>query len=70
LPSVRGKQAVAALKAMAKEMLASGAKMLWGQTPIVNRAAIKMNRLIGSVSKGFVNRAGDGKCELFVLERV
>lgn len=63
----RGMMAVDGLVAMANEMFADGAKMLWGQIPVGNRAARMMAKLIGASSKGFVDRDVEGRCELFVM---
>jgi hypothetical protein len=64
----RGRDAVRGLCAMAADMFGDGARMIWGQIPVGNRAARSMARLIGAVSKGFVEREAQGRCELFVLE--
>jgi len=70
LPTCRGVWAVEAATAMTNYMFEhEGARAIWGQTPIGNKAARWLNRKVGCVSKGFVDRAADGRCELFWLER-
>lgn len=70
LPACRGRAAVAAAKAMTGYMFEhEGARAVWGQTPLKNKGARWLNRQVGCLSKGFVDRAADGPCELFWLER-
>ena len=64
LPPVRGSLAVERGKALIAAMFGSyGANMLWGATPLANRAARWFNRQIGAVVVGL-----DGNRELFVVE--
>lgn len=69
LSSCRGRRALAAAKRMVAWMFEKeGARAIWGQTPMANRAARWLNRQVGCVSKGFAEREADGPCELFWLE--
>lgn len=66
LPTFRGKAMIKAAKVLVREMFVEhGADMLWGQTPLKNRAARMFNRLIGAKSCGYKNHFVAGDCELF-----
>jgi len=67
LPSCRGKRAITVAKQMIRHMLTvEGAFMIWGQTPVENRAARLFNRWCGATSVGFKPHAFLGPCEIFV----
>jgi hypothetical protein len=68
LETSRGRSAVIGLCAMAQSMFNQGARLIWGQIPVANKAARAMAHMIGAVSKGFVEREADGRCELFTME--
>jgi hypothetical protein len=67
LPSCRGKRAIATAKEMIRYMLTvEGAHMIWGLTPVTNRAACMFNRWCGATSVGIKPNAQFGPCEWFV----
>lgn len=66
----RGKAAMTLGKHMIAWMQAEmAAQMIWGQTPLHNRAARMFNRLMGARSEGMRNHPVSGECELFVWGR-
>lgn len=67
LPSARGKQGITDAKAMCRWMFDNGALVLWGQTPVHNRAARMFNRLIGAKSEGFDTHQISGEVEYFYI---
>ena len=69
LPESRGKNGIRAAKAMMAWMFENmQARMLWGMTPLSNRAAHMFNRLIGAKpDKEMTNVAGD-LVQTFVVE--
>lgn len=70
LPSCRGKAVIEVGKRMIAWMQAEmGARMIWGQTPVDNRAARMFNRLMGARSEGMRGHHVTGECELFVWGR-
>lgn len=69
LPHVRGKRGVVAGKAMCDFMFDQGAKMLWGMTPLQNRAAQMFNRLLGFKEAGEGVEASGQRVRFFTLER-
>lgn len=69
LPESRGKAGIEAGKGMLDWMFDYGAKMIWGQTPLDNRAARMFNRLLGGKSNGRGVHHVAGPVEYFVFER-
>lgn len=70
LPTARGKQAVASGKAMLAFMFEEmNARLVWGQTPVANRAAQMFNRLIGAKPEGQGVDAAGHAVTYFVVER-
>lgn len=70
LPSCRGRLCVAEFRRMIDWMFEhEGARTLWGQTPVGNRAARWVNRQIGAVSHGIRTHHISGPCELFTVDR-
>lgn len=69
LPQSRGKEGIQSAREMLDWMFDHGARMLWGQTPLDNRAAQMFNRLIGFKSKGTGVHHVSGPVRYFVLER-
>lgn len=69
LPESRGRNGIETGKAMLAWMFEHGARMVWGQTPIDNRAARMFNRLIGGKSDGKGHHFMAGPVEYFVFER-
>jgi hypothetical protein len=70
LPSCRGARAIAEARRMMDWMFTNeGARMIWGLTPVGNRAAVMFNRLCGAVSHGFRDHHVSGRCEIFSVER-
>lgn len=66
LPSCRGKRAVKAGKQLLHEMFTQhGADMVWGMTPLDNKAARLFNRWVGGVSCGFGEHHVSGPVEYF-----
>lgn len=65
--SCRGTRALAAARAMIDHMRPIAA-LLWGATPVGNRAARWFNRQLGFVSKGFDVFAAEGAVEIFERE--
>lgn len=65
--SCRGARALAAGRAMVDHMRPIAA-LLWGATPVGNRAARWFNRQLGFVSKGFDVFAAEGAVEIFERE--
>jgi hypothetical protein len=66
MPDFRGKAMMRAAKALIHEMFVEvGADMLWGQTPLQNRAARMFNRLVGAISCGFGRHHIAGDVEYF-----
>lgn len=66
LPSCRGAAAKREGKKLIREMFVEhGAEILWGQTPLDNRAARIFNRWIGAKSVGFGNHHVSGPVEYF-----
>ena len=69
LPESRGKQGLAAGRAMIDWMFDYGARMIWGQTPLDNRAAKMFNRLIGAKPNGTGVHHVAGPVQYFIFER-
>lgn len=69
LPECRGKEGMASAKAMCRWMFDYGANMLWGMTPLDNRAAQMFNRLLGFREAGTGIDAANVEVRYFVLER-
>jgi hypothetical protein len=70
LKSCRGKQAVVEAKKMLRHMFeVEGAVMIWGQTPLDNRAARMFNRWCGGKSVGFGDHHVVGPVEYFSRDR-
>lgn len=66
LPTFRGKDMMNAAKKLIEAMFIEyGADMIWGMTPLGNRAARMFNRKIGAKSCGFKTHFAAGDCELF-----
>lgn len=69
-PSCRGKPAVIEAKKMLRWMFEEeGAVMIWGQTPLANRAARIFNRWVGGVSQGLGDHHIVGPVEYFSANR-
>lgn len=66
---VRGREAIR-LGSSLIHMMADGyqARMIWGATPLDNRAARWFNRQLGFQSLGEIDMPESGLCELFILE--
>lgn len=64
----RGRDAIAAARAMLDWMLPRWADRVWGATPVENRAALWFNRQIGGQPCGFDEYEAEGRVQLF--ERV
>jgi hypothetical protein len=69
LPDSRGKDGLESARAMLGWMFDYGAKMLWGMTPLDNRAALMFNRLIGFKAGGVRIDAADREVRLFYMEK-
>jgi hypothetical protein len=70
LPSCRGRKGLKAAKEMHRHMFEEeGALILWGQTPVSNRAACLFNRWCGGSSMGFGDHYNFGAVEFFRLTR-
>ena len=68
-PEMRGSRTIAIGKAMLAWMRDNmGARMIWGQTPLHNRPARMLNRLLGTKSAGRRTHPVTGEGELFVWE--
>ncbi len=66
LPGTRGKAMMLDAKDMIHAMFTTyRADMLWGQTPIDNKAARMFNRLVGAKSAGFGHHDVAGEVEYF-----
>jgi hypothetical protein len=71
LPEYRGAVAIDALQRMADWMHVNlGARTIWGQIPLRNRAARWLSRQIGATPAGRATRGADGEVELFRLDFV
>jgi hypothetical protein len=69
LPDYRGRQAVSVAREMFDLMFSEGARMIWGMTPISNRAAQMFNRLIGAKPAGEGEDASGRQVRFFTVER-
>ncbi len=70
LPSCRGRKGIEAAKAMIHEMFTEhGADILWGATPIDNRAAQMFNRFIGAKTLGTGVHAVSGPVRYFRVDK-
>jgi hypothetical protein len=69
LPERRGKEGIQSGREMVAWMFANGARMIWGQTPLDNRAARMFNRLIGAKPAGTGTHHVAGPVQFFVIER-
>jgi hypothetical protein len=69
LPEARGKAGLQSGRDMIAWMFDEGARMVWGQTPLENRAARMFNRLIGGKSGGTGVHHVVGPVEYFIFER-
>ena len=69
LPRRRGKEGIQSAKDMIQWMFDYGATMIWGQTPLDNRAAQMFNRLIGFKANGTGVHHVAGPVRYFVFER-
>jgi hypothetical protein len=69
LPEYRGRAAVNAALEMFDLMFAEGARMIWGMTPIDNRAAQIFNRMIGAKAAGEGEDATGRQVRFFVVEK-
>ncbi|MFC0304392.1 hypothetical protein ACFSTI_29280 [Rhizorhabdus histidinilytica] len=70
LPSCRGRRCIAEFRRMIDWMFEQeGARTIWGQTPIANKAARWLNRQLGGTSYGIREHHISGPCELFKVER-
>lgn len=69
LPEYRGLAAVRAAHEMIDFMFMSGAKMLWGMTPIAHKPALMFNRLIGAEPAGGGEDAAGVQVQFFKVER-
>lgn len=63
----RGRSAIGVGKAMLAFMRDSGARMIWGPTPVGLRNVRWFQRQLGFVSQGIM-ATPEGDCELFVME--
>jgi hypothetical protein len=64
---VRGREALEAGRECLFQM--SDARIIWGATPLQNRAARWFNRQLGFKSQGEISIPLQGRCELFSLEK-
>jgi hypothetical protein len=65
-PTCRGRRAITTAKGMIRYMLTTqGALMVWGMTPVDNRAARLFNRWLGATSVGIKPHAFMGDVEWF-----
>jgi hypothetical protein len=70
LPGCRGKKALNAARDMHRHMFeVEDALVIWGQTPVSNRAACMFNRWLGGTSRGFGDHYAFGPVEFFRLTR-
>jgi hypothetical protein len=69
LPQARGRAGIESGKAMIAWMFDHGARMIWGQTPLDNRAARMFNRLIGAKPNGTGVHHVAGPVQYFIFER-
>lgn len=70
LATCRGRRALASGTRMVAWMFDDeGAEMLWGMTPVDNRAAGMFNRMMGARSLGKRDHHVAGPCEIFVWKR-
>lgn len=65
---VRGRQALDLIGKTLEMMWDNGARMIWGLTPLDNKAARWFSRQLGFKSLGEM-QTPEGKCELFVMEK-
>jgi len=69
-PTCRGRKAITEMRRMLDWCFTTGqARIVWGQTPIDNRAARWLNRQVGFLSRGLHMHHIAGACELFWMER-
>jgi hypothetical protein len=68
LPHRRGREGLKSARAMMDHMFENGARMLWGMTPLDNRAAQMFNRLIGAKPAGEGEDIRGTKVRYFVVE--
>ena len=59
-PTCRGRKAIKTAREMLAHMFSSGADIIWGATPRINRAACMFNRLVGAREIG-----GDAEDAIF-----
>lgn len=69
LPESRGAEGIRAAHEMMDFMFMSGAKMLWGMTPVDHRPALIFNRLIGAKPAGGGEDAAGRQVKFFTVER-
>lgn len=69
LPEARGKHGIQTGKEMCRYMFDLGARMLWGMTPLQNRAAMMFNRLLGFKEAGEGVEASGHRVRFFILEK-